>query len=220
MLKCCFYEHINEDWQHILTYPGEGATINRNESFDSLKIDQTQFYVQDDIWIAIYHGISFFNTHQEREGSSRHIPPFSGTLQPRKILLNDAFAAQSKIGWGNFFKGRISQKWGKLLHPKRKPDMIEAFERSMITSIWKHSICQWDFRNDESHKDETISVAEYKQHAFDKMIKATYQDKANLLLPLNPLHEQQFNISIDELFLLLYIIMKPWLRSSELYTRQ
>jgi hypothetical protein len=88
--------------------PGAGATINRNESFDSLKLEQKQFDVQDDIWAAIYHGIDFFNRYQEWKDTPHHIPPFPRTLQPREILLNDAFAAQSKIGWGNFLKGRIT----------------------------------------------------------------------------------------------------------------
>jgi hypothetical protein len=75
--------------------------------------------------------------------------------------------------------------------------MIEAFERSMIKSIWKHSICQGDFRNDEIHKEDKISIAEYKQHALGENIKATYQDKENLMHPLNPVQEQKFNIPIE-----------------------
>jgi hypothetical protein len=98
--------------------------------------------------------------------------------------------------------------------------MIEAFERSMIKSIWKHSICQWDFRNDESRKDKTRYVAGYKQHTLDGKIKATYQDKDNLMHPLNPLQEQQFNIPIEELLLMSCNTIKAWLRSSELYIRQ
>jgi hypothetical protein len=147
-----FCENVDDDWKHIITCPGACATITRNESFNSLKLKQKQFDVQDNIWAAIEHGVAFFNRHQERKYTPRHIPPFPRNLQPREILLNDAFAAQSKIGWGNFLKGRISQKWGKLLHPKRQQDMRQAFERSMIKSIWKQSICQWDFRNNESYK--------------------------------------------------------------------
>jgi hypothetical protein len=98
--------------------------------------------------------------------------------------------------------------------------MIEAFECSLIKSIWKHSICQWEFRNDESHKDETRSIAEYKQHALDENIKATYQDQDNLMHPLNPLQEQQFKFPIEKLLMMSYNIRKAWLRSSELYIRQ
>jgi hypothetical protein len=53
--------------------------------------------------------------------------------------------------------------------------MIASFKRSVITSISKHSLPQWDLRKDESHKDETRAVAEYKQHAFNKKIKNTCQ---------------------------------------------
>jgi hypothetical protein len=102
----------DEDWKHIITCPGAGAKINRNESFDSLKLEQNQFDIQDDIWEAIDHGITFFHIHQERKDAPRHTPPFPRTIQPRKILLNDAFTAQSKIGWGNFLKGRIFAKNG------------------------------------------------------------------------------------------------------------
>jgi hypothetical protein len=97
--------------------------MNINESVDSPKLEQEQFDVQDDIWAAIYHGIALFNRYQEHKDTPRHSPPFRRTLRPREILLNDAFAAQSKIGWGNFLKGRITQKWSKLLRPKRKQDM-------------------------------------------------------------------------------------------------
>jgi hypothetical protein len=103
--------------------------------------------------------------------------------------------------------GKLPQRknfteWGMLLQLKIEQDMIEACERSMITSIWKHSLRQWDIRNDESHKDEMRVVAEYKQHTLDEKIKGADQDKANLMYPLDPLQEQQFNITIDELFMM------------------
>jgi hypothetical protein len=92
---------------------------------------------------------------------------------------------------GKLSKRKNLAKNGKLLRPKRTQDMIEAFECSMIKSIWKHSICQWDFRNNESNEDEIRSIAEYKQHVLDENTKPTYQDKDNLMHPLHPLQEQE-----------------------------
>jgi hypothetical protein len=37
---CCFCESEDEDWRHVLSCPGTGATIKRNESWDSLKAAQ------------------------------------------------------------------------------------------------------------------------------------------------------------------------------------
>jgi hypothetical protein len=71
--------------KHIPTCPGAGATINRNESFDSLKIKQKQFDVQDDIWAAIDHGIEFFNRHQERKDTQE------ANIEPIKMSLEALF---------------------------------------------------------------------------------------------------------------------------------
>jgi hypothetical protein len=57
-----------------------------------------------------------------------------------------------------------------ILTPKQKTDVIHALERAMIKLLWKHSLQLWEFWNDKSHKDETSSVAEYKQHALDDKI--------------------------------------------------
>jgi hypothetical protein len=73
----------------------------------------------------------------------------------------------------------------------------------MITSLWKNSLQLWEFRNDESHKDEIRSVAEYKQHALDDKIRKAYRQKDTLLHPMNPLQEKLFEIQIDELLLML-----------------
>jgi hypothetical protein len=128
--------------------------LKRNESWDSLKYSQAHSDIPTDIWLGIEHGIKYFNTYEEIKEIPWHVPPFNGSFVTRKILVNDTFASQSKIGWRNFLKGRISRKWGRLLTPKRTTDVTEAFERSMIMSLWKHSLQLWEFRNDESHKDE------------------------------------------------------------------
>jgi hypothetical protein len=95
--------------------------------------------------------------------------------------------------------------------------MIASFERSIINSLWKQSLQQWDFSNDESHKDESRTVAEYTQHVLDENIKDTYQNKDQLLHPLNPLQEQQFITPIEELLQMFYSIRKTRLRSSSIY---
>jgi hypothetical protein len=120
---------------------------------------QAHFDIPIDFWNTIEHGLRYFNNHQEMKEMQRHIPPFNGSFTPREILLDDVFTSQSKIGWRNFLKGRISKKWGILLTTKRKNGVIEAFERAIIIALWKHSLQLWDFRNGESHKDEVRSVA-------------------------------------------------------------
>jgi hypothetical protein len=158
---CCFCEQSeDEDWRHVLFCPGTGVTIKRNTFWDIMKVAQTHFDIPFDTWNTIEYGITYFNNYQERENTPSQIPPFPGSLAPRMILLNDAFTSQSKIGQRKFLKGRISEKWGRLLTPKRKTDGIAEFERAMTASLWKHSLQIWEFMNDESHKDKIRSIAE------------------------------------------------------------
>jgi hypothetical protein len=172
-----------------------------------------------DIGNAIDHIIQHFNRYQERKHTPRHMPPHNRFYVPRRILLNDTFASQSKIGWRNFLKGRISRKWGVLLRTK-KMNVIDAFKRSIKSSLWKHALQLWEFRNDESHKDKVRSVAEYKQHVLDDKIREAYQQEDTLLNIMNPLQEKIFEITIDELHIMSYNIRKAWLQSASLYLQR
>jgi hypothetical protein len=87
----------------------------------------------------------------------------------------------------------------------------------MITSLWKHPLQLWEFKNDESQARFT---AEYKQHALDDKIHEAYHQKDTLLHPMNPLQEQLFNILIDEIFIMSYSIRKVWLQSASFYLQR
>jgi hypothetical protein len=64
----------------------------------------------------------------------------------------------------------------------------------MISSLWKHSLKLWEFLKNESHKDETRSVAEYKEHASENKLCEAYQQKDLIIHPMNPLQEKIFDI--------------------------
>jgi hypothetical protein len=85
----------------------------------------------------------------------------------------------------------------------------------MIYSLWKHYLQSWEFRNDESHKDEVRSVAEYKQQTLDDKICEACQQKDTLLL-----QEKIFEIQIDEVLLVSYNIRKAWLQYASLYLQR
>jgi hypothetical protein len=121
-------ENIDEYWKHIITCPGAGATINRNEYLKSLKLEQKQSDVQYDIWASIDNGVAPFIPHTPR---IERYPSSHSTLPkdtPTKIDSSQRRLCRTlKIGGGNFLKVRISQKWGKLIRPNIQQDMREAF---------------------------------------------------------------------------------------------
>jgi hypothetical protein len=57
MKHCCFCESKDEDWRHVLSCPGTGATIKKDESWESLKTTQAHIDIPIDIWNTIEHGL-------------------------------------------------------------------------------------------------------------------------------------------------------------------
>jgi hypothetical protein len=123
--------------------------------------------VHQDIWKRFDHGLQQFTRHPLKEDTSRPAPPFGPSLRANHVLLNNAADTQSHIGWPNFLKGRISNKWAKLWTKTMGSLTAKACDRALIQSLWGHTYRLWIFRNNEDHKNDTQSVAQHKQQALD-----------------------------------------------------
>jgi hypothetical protein len=110
----CFCGVQNEDWRHVLTCYGTGAIIYRTESWAELRRDLVKFSIHQDIWLAIEIGLQHFTLHPNKDDSSRPYPPFGASLHVNHIILNNAAASQTSIGWHNLLKRCISKEWSKL----------------------------------------------------------------------------------------------------------
>jgi hypothetical protein len=95
--------------------------------------------------------------------------------------------------------------------------IAKACERALIQALWGHIYRLWIFRNNEDHKNDNRTIAQYKQQAIDIRISQQYNTFQLNVLPLNLLQQSHFNISQEELFLLSYDIRHAWLRSADLY---
>jgi hypothetical protein len=170
-----------------------------------------------EIWRCFDHGLQHFSRHPLITDSSRPTPPFGPSLQANHVILNNAAATQSNIGWSNFLKGRISNKWAKLWSKSMGSQTANACERALIQALWDHTYRLWIFRNNEDHKNDNRPVAQYKQQALDLRITQQYPTFHNNDLPLNTSQQSQFDISQEELLLLSYEIHRAWLRLADLY---
>jgi hypothetical protein len=93
----------------------------------------------------------------------------------------------------------------------------KACERALAQALWDHTYQLWIFRNNEDHKNDNRSVAQYKQQALDLKISQQYNIFQNNGLPLDILQQSHFDIPQDELLILTYDIRRALLRSSDLY---
>jgi hypothetical protein len=173
--------------------------------------------IHPDIWRCFDHGLQHFSRHPISTDNSIPTPPFGSSLTANHIILNNAAATQSHIGWPNFLKRPISNEWAKLWSKSMVIQTAKSCERALIQALWDNTYRLWIFRNNEDHKNENRTVAQYKQQALDIRIAQQYDTFQLNVLPLNLLQQSHFNISQEELLLLSYDIRRAWLRSTDLY---
>jgi hypothetical protein len=162
--------------------------------------------IHRDIWTCFEHGLSHFSRHIHTDDTSRPTPPFGPSLRANHLILNNATATQSRIGWPIFLKGRISNERAKLWTKYMGLPTSKSCERALIQLLWDHIYCLWTFRNNEDHKNDNRTEAQYKQQSLDIIIVQQYCVFHTHNLPLNPLQQHHFYIPQDEVLLISYDI--------------
>jgi hypothetical protein len=91
-------------------------------------------------------------------------PAWNGPLDPIQRQIRSAFRAQAKIGWDQFFRGRIAKAWripiGRY-HKIRQPGESftpDQWMRTVIKEVWVFSIAMWKQRNTELHGTDGAKV--------------------------------------------------------------
>jgi hypothetical protein len=107
---------------------------------------------------------------------------------------------------GKFCKGFISNECVKLWTKSMSSQNAKACDRALVQSRWDHTYRLCIFRNNEYHKNDNHTVAQYKQQALDVRISQQYDTFQNNNLPLNILQQSHFDITQEELMLLSYDI--------------
>jgi hypothetical protein len=112
---CCFCGASNEYWRHVLKCNGTGSIIYRTGSWAELCHDLAKLPIHQDIWL-VELDLQHCARHPNKDDASLPRPPFGASLRVNHILLNNAAASQTNIGWHYLLKGRISKEWSKLGH--------------------------------------------------------------------------------------------------------
>jgi hypothetical protein len=102
--------------------------------------------VRDDLTQALQTNLSFWTAHPTIQPPTAHLT---------NTDLRNAMKDQSKIGWGNFFKGWISTKIQQLVNEKRT-EQLNQFEKirwtcEIINIVWESERDHWNHRNKDKH---------------------------------------------------------------------
>jgi hypothetical protein len=88
-----------EDWHHVITRQETGAIIFHNGSWAQLHNSINKWKIHQDLWTCFDHGRHHFTRHPLKDKTSQPSHHFVPSLRANHILLNNAAATQSHIGW-------------------------------------------------------------------------------------------------------------------------
>jgi hypothetical protein len=105
----------HDDWRHVLMCKSLDAELVRAESWSKLRKMMDKWSLSADMWISIENGVRHY-THNPLKQDPDNMPaeppsPFGTTFHTPRNIMKVVFHAQSKIGWENFIKGRLSRDW-------------------------------------------------------------------------------------------------------------
>jgi hypothetical protein len=150
-----FCNNEQEDWKHILSCGLLDANLNRGASWAKLKKSMEVWHLPNDFWTAMEKGVVDIINHK---GTPNNVPlPFTVSAHPGRMQLREASKQQSKIGWINVLKGRLSIRRQDYVtaHLKATKPRLKAdeWETQFVAALWEHTRRIWQYRNDAFHAD-------------------------------------------------------------------
>jgi hypothetical protein len=109
-------------------------------------------------------------------------PTWHEPLEPIQRLISDAFAAQNKIGWDQFLRGRIALAWQpaiSLYYVERKPGeryTPDRWMRTTIDALWTFGLTLWRKRCKELHGEKSEISLEAKRKEAATRATAVYKE--------------------------------------------
>jgi hypothetical protein len=122
-------------------------------------------------------------------------------------LLRAAINEQNRLGWDQWFKGRISRKWGEIYlqnmietNQTVTPIIVERWGKKLVQLTFRFVLDSWQTRNDIEHGMDGDPIRTKK----DKLIQQIMWQKDKLVfIPNNYLRnltaDQLENLPLDNL---------------------
>jgi hypothetical protein len=126
--------------------------------------------MSQDMWITIENGVRHYTVHPKKHDPDNIPPkppsPFGPTFYAQRNRLKVAFRAQSRIGWDNFLKVRLSRYWITCMdrHFQSNGSKLTGKEciRKLIMSLWEHMDRLWTYSNKRYQETKHQKVSRYK----------------------------------------------------------
>jgi hypothetical protein len=159
--RCFECNQLWEDTNHVLRCPCKTRYTARKEAFATFRQHLTKQHTPDIMATLICNSMTSW-LERSRISPPTWIPP------EEKIMtqLTRAFQSQSKIGWDQFFRGRIAKDWKPAIqsyyHERQPGDSYtpDQWMRTTIDAIWKLALTLWRQRNAALHGPDSATTLE------------------------------------------------------------
>jgi hypothetical protein len=135
----------------------------------------TKWKTREDLKISLEMSLNFWIAHPLTQ------PPSAQIVNPE---VRTAIKGQSKVGWGNFFKGFITTKLQHLINEQRDGP-LNQFEQiwwtcNIIDIVWESQNKHWTHRNRDKHGNTPGEEGKIKRDALLKQAHELYQLKSQI----------------------------------------
>jgi hypothetical protein len=156
--------------------------------------------MSQDMWLIIENGVMHYTTNLKKcehdNMPAEPSPPLGPTLYVPRNRLKVAFRAQSRIGWDNFLKGRLSRDWITCMdhHFESTGSKLTGQEciTKLIMSLWEHMDRLWTYQNNRYHENTNQQVARYKMEALDRSYDKIWEKHLGLIERLHTFQLKHF----------------------------
>lgn len=194
--RCFACQQLWEDTNHVLNCPSDDREQARTQAFTILRQHFQKQHTPNVLTDLICDSMN--NWIQRR----RIVPPQENNPdEPIMQAITIAFHSQKRIGWDQFFRGRLSTDWNKAIdiyYRDRRPGNAytpEQWMRTTINAIWTFSMTLWRQRCTSYHGSNGIITLERQRK--DTALQATeiYQKTIGTVNPMENiiLHRHSVN---------------------------
>jgi hypothetical protein len=144
--------------------------MNRVASWVKLKKSMEVWHLPNYFWTAIEKGEDHTKTHSGTMNNATQ--PFTISTHPGRMQLWEAFKEQSKIGWINVLKGRLSTRWQGFVaaHLKATKSQLKAdkWAAKFVAALCEYTLWIWQYRNGAIHAENVTQTKRYKLEALGR----------------------------------------------------
>jgi hypothetical protein len=175
--RCFVCDLLWEDTNHVIRCNGDSRTLARDEAFDTFRKHLQRQHTPDIMADLICDCM--------RRWVSRHPitrPTWPSPSEPIHRLLTKAYYAQSRIGWDQFFRGRVALPWKEVIalyYTERRPGAMftpDHWLRTTVDATWHFSLTLWRQRCNEFHGHNGIISQEANRQESLARATAVFHD--------------------------------------------